>query len=167
MAFTRFHDDPDRIYKQVQEATYTGMYQLNTPGPGLNLPFSEEAQLRLQRWGANFDYKMISQENDLRGQTRHLNKDYIDVNDYKKYEKLPSIPNYSTETPYVEESRASHPAWMYKDLEQPRWETPFLNPQNNLERPFLYDIQTRILEKNNHVPQIPDLSIISRNQSSL
>jgi hypothetical protein len=54
---------------------------------------------------------------------------------------------------------------MYKDLEHPRWETPFLNPQNNIERPFLYDVQTRIIEKNNFVPQIPDLSIISRNNT--
>jgi hypothetical protein len=161
MAFTRFHDDPNRIYKQLQQTTYTGIYQLNAPGPGLNLPFSEESQLRLQRWGANFDSKMISQENDLRGQTRHLNKDYIDMNDYKKYEQLPSTPNYSNQSPYVEESRASHPAWMYKDLEHPRWETPFLNPQNNIERPFLHGVQTRIIEKNNHVAQIPDLTIIS------
>jgi len=163
MAFTRFHDDPNRIYKQLQQTTYIGQYQLNTPGPGLNLPFSEESQLRLQRWGANFDGKMISQENDLRGQTRKLNKDYIDYNDYKKHEQLPSTPVYDTESPYVEESRASHPAWMYKDLEHPRWETPFLNPQNNIERPFLYDVQTRILEKNHYMPQIPDLSIISGN----
>ena len=92
---------------------------------------------------------------------RHGNDDTI----YKKYEQLPSTPNYSTETPYVEESRASHPAWMYKDLEHPRWENPFLNPQNNIERPFLYDVQTRIIEKNNFVPLIPDLSIISKDQS--
>ena len=161
MAFTRFHDDPNRINKQLQQTTYIGQYQLNTPGPGLNLPFSKESQLRLQRWGANFDSKMISQENDLRGQTRHLNKDYIDYNDYKKYQQLPVSPNYAVENPYVKESRASHPAWMYKDLEQPRWETPFLNPQNNIERPFLCDVQTRILEKNHYAPQIPDLSIIS------
>jgi hypothetical protein len=163
MAFTRFHDDPNRIHKQLQQTTYIGQYQLNTPGNGLNLPFAEETQLRLQGWGANYDGKMISQENDLRGLTRKLNKDYIDMNDYKKFEQLPTTPSYRNENPYVEESRASHPAWMYKDLEQPRWENPFINPQNNFEIPFAYEVQTRILEKNKHVTHVPDLSIISGN----
>jgi hypothetical protein len=163
MAFTRFHDDPNRIHKQLQETTYIGQYQLNRPGNGLDLPFSQESQMRLQGWGANYDSKMISQENDLRGMTRKLNKDLIEVNDYKLHEQLPSTPNYRYENPYVEESRASHPAWMYKDLEQTRWENPFINPQDNFEIPFMYDIQTRIIEKNNHVTAIPDLSIISNN----
>uniref|UniRef100_A0A6C0B777 Uncharacterized protein n=1 Tax=viral metagenome TaxID=1070528 RepID=A0A6C0B777_9ZZZZ len=162
MAFTRFHDDPNRIHKQLQQSTYAGMYQLNSPGTGLDLPFSQETQLRLQGWGANFDNKMISQENDLRGMTRKLNKDYIDVNNYTKYEKLPSKPTYKIQAPYVEESRASLPAWTFREVEQKRWEEPFLNPQAGLERPFQYDIQTRILEKDNYVPEIPDLSIISK-----
>lgn len=161
MSFTRFHDDPNRIYKQVEQSTYAGMYQLNTPGQGLNLPFSQEVQLRLQGWGANFDSKMMSQENDLRGLTRKLNKDYVDVNNYTKYQQLPSKPTYKIEAPYVEESRASQPAWMFRDLEQKRWEEPFLNPQAGLEVPFLRDVQTRIIEKDNYSPEIPDLSIIS------
>ena len=48
-----------------------------------------------------------------------------------------------------------HPAWMYRDLEQPRWEQPFLNPQANLEKGFHDNIQTRILEKDFFVPKIP------------
>ena len=34
MAFTRFHDDPCRINKQLQESTGTGRYMLNVPGNG-------------------------------------------------------------------------------------------------------------------------------------
>jgi len=164
MAFTRFHDDPNRIFKQLQQSTYSGMYRLNTPGTGLDLPFEAETQLRLQGWGANFDRNMISQENDLRGMTRKLNKDYINLNDYKKYENLPKTPSYKYENPYVEESRASHPAWTFRDLEQTRWEQPFLNPQANIEQPFLFDIPTRIIEKDGHVTQVPNLSLISNSQ---
>lgn len=161
MAFTRFHDDPNRIHRQVQQSTFSGMYMLNTPGQGMDLPFSAEPQMRLQGWGANFDNNMISQESDLRGLTRKLNKDLIEENDYKKYENLPSKPVYRLKNPYVEESRASHPAWTYKDLEQTRWEAPLLNPQAGLEREFAYDVQTRILEKDGHVMRSPDLSIIA------
>ena len=37
MSFTRFHDDPYRIKKQLEETTYTGRYMLNTPGQGVDL----------------------------------------------------------------------------------------------------------------------------------
>ena len=42
MAFTRFHDDPHRIQKQLEESTYIGRYTLNTPAQGMNLPFNED-----------------------------------------------------------------------------------------------------------------------------
>jgi hypothetical protein len=41
---------------------------------------------------------------------------------------------------------------MYRDLEHPRWETPIINPQANLEKPFHDNIQTRILEKDFYQP---------------
>jgi hypothetical protein len=47
----------------------------------------------------------------------------------------------------VQESRASHPAWMVRDREQARWEQPWLNPQAPIEKDFYDNIQTRILEK--------------------
>ena len=42
MAFTRFHDDPARISKRLEESTFTGRYQLDRPGPGVDMPFYEE-----------------------------------------------------------------------------------------------------------------------------
>ena len=63
--------------------------------------------------------------------------------------------SYSSMNPFLEESRATHPAWMYRDLEQSKWETPLLNPQINLEKPFTENVQTRILEKDHFVPTVP------------
>ena len=34
MSFTRFHDDPCRMLKQLQESTDIGFYHLNVPGNG-------------------------------------------------------------------------------------------------------------------------------------
>jgi hypothetical protein len=51
---------------------------------------------------------------------------------------------------------------MYKDLEQPRWELPWINPQSNLELQFPHNIQTRILEKDYYVPRMPNLGVIER-----
>jgi hypothetical protein len=148
MSFTRFYDDPLRIAKRLDESTGPGRYQLDVPGPGVDMPFESEPHQRLQKWGANLQTNTISLENDLRGLTRPLTRDHIEKNEYKKH-AVNTMPMaaYAIANPYVEESRASHPVWMYRDLEQSKWETPLLNPQANLEKTFTHNIQTRLLEK--------------------
>ena len=160
MAFTRFHDDPVRIQKQVYESSFAGKYILNTPGPGMDLPFVEDPNIRMQRWGANLQTNTVNLESDLHGLTRPLNRDLIGVNDYVQNSVPSSKIYYSKLQPFVEESRATHPAWMYKDLEQPRWEAPYLNPLHNIELGFQHNIQTRILEKDYHVPNVPKMSSV-------
>lgn len=152
MSFTRFHDDDLRIEKQLEQMTFIGRYQLDVPGPGASMPFQDDAQLRMQKWGANLRTNTINLESDLMGLTRPLNRDDVDKNNY--VDKVQSAPqNYPVEKPFILESRASHPAWMYKDLEHPIWEEPIVNPQANLEKPFHDNIQTRILEKDYYKPQ--------------
>jgi hypothetical protein len=155
MAFTRFHDDPSRIYKQSQISSYSGRYFLDTPGQGIDLPFVEDPNIRMQVWGANLRNNTTNLESDLRGLTRKINRDYVEENDYKQHAVYSSPNSYRNDEPFVEESRATHPAWMYKDLEQPRWESPFLNPLNGLEKGFRENIQTRILEKDYFIPSVP------------
>lgn len=163
MSFTRFHDDPYRMRKQVEESSFAGKYALNTPGPGDKMPFFEDPQLRLQKWGANLMTNTVNVESDLRGMTRNLNRDSIELNDYKKKEVDGRLVSYPVSESYVDESRATHPAWMFRDLEQPRWEQPFLNPQANLEKGFHDNIQTRILEKDYYVPKIPVVNNMTGN----
>ncbi len=153
MSFTRFHDDPVRIQKNLDMYTHEGRYQLNRPGPGLDMPFSEDPNQRLQMWGANLQSNTINLESDLKGLTRPLiRNDNPEKNDYKTHAVHSSITRtYPIAAPFVEESRASHPAWMYRDLEQSRWETPILNPQLNLENPLMTNIQTRLLRRNGRV----------------
>jgi hypothetical protein len=155
MAFTRFHDDPNRIKKQVMESSFTGRYMLDVPGQGTDLPFVEDPHIRLQHWGANLRYNTVNLESDLRGLTRPLNRDNAGLNEYKQFAKEPSAVTYKNAEPFVLETRASHPAWMYKDLEQTRWETPLLNPHNGLEKGFLENLHTRNLEKDNFVRRVP------------
>ena len=162
MAFTRFHDDPNRIKKQIQESSFTGRYMLNVPGQGTDLPFIEDPQIRLQHWGANLRNNTVNLESDLRGMTRRLNRDNADLNEYKKFSNEPSSVTYKKAEPFVQETRASHPAWLYKDLEQTRWDAPFLNPHNGLEKGFSENLQTRFLEKDNFVRKIP---VVDRTQN--
>lgn len=155
MAFTRFHDDPNRIKKQLEESSFAGRYQLNTPGQGIDMPFIEDPHFRLQKWGANMKTNTVNLESDLFGMTRKINRDFVELNDYKQHAVVTNNIAYNDKKSFVEESRASHPAWMYKDLEQSRWESPLLNPLNGLEKRFNSNIQTRILEKDNFIPSVP------------
>ena len=155
MAFTRFHDDPYRIKKQVEESSFTGRYMLNTPGQGIDMPFMEDPQVRLQKWGANLHTNSINLESDMMGLTRQNNRDLPEKNNYKINSVQTGRNYYKNETPFVQESRASHPAWMYKDCEQNRWESPLLNPLNGLEKTFHENIQTRILEKDHFKQRVP------------
>ena len=59
--------------------------------------------------------------------------------------------------PTVDESRASCPAWQFRDIQNDRWEFPILNPQHGLEKGFNNNIQTRILEKDNFKSTYPIL----------
>ena len=148
MSFTRFHDDEARQYKQVVQSMYSGIYSLNTPGPGTQLPFLEDPQIRLEKWGANWMNNRIGIESDLRGLTRPLNRDYVDINDYKTKSATTSNKTYPSVPTFIDDTRISNPAWQLRDEENPRWETPFINPLANIEKPFADNIQSRIIAKN-------------------
>jgi hypothetical protein len=156
MSFTRFHDDPERIKKALEQTTRVGRYQLDVPGQGTNLPYMEDAQMRLQGWGANLTGNGFTDlESDLRGLSRKLNRDNIETNNYKNVAAPYNPVIYSGENPFIEESRATHPAWKYKDLEQTRWETPFLPPIHDIVRNPEYEISSRLLAKEEHVMRLP------------
>ena len=158
--FTRFHDDEFRIKKQLEESTFLGRYQLNTPGNGTQMAFFEDPHIRLQYWGANLTTNNIHLESDLFGITRKSNRDLVKINDYKLHAAQTAPISYPHMNPFVEESRASHPAWTFRDVEHNRWETPFLNPLNGVEIPFETNMQTRILEKEYFVRKSPKFGVV-------
>jgi hypothetical protein len=156
MSFTRFSDDPLRIQKNLEQSTFTGRYQLNAPGPGIGLSFQEDPQIRLQRWGANLGKNTVNWESDLLGLTRPLNRDLVELNHHKLHAKQPMPLIYPSSNPFVEESRASHPAWLYKSQDHTRWEEPWINPQAHVEIPFHANIQTKTLIRDRFTPLLPN-----------
>lgn len=151
--FTSFRNDNARIKKEMEMSSFAGRYALNVPGAGLDLPFMEDPQVRMQYWGANLQSNMVDLEGELFSINRKISRDYNDRDQYKKFtvESQP-IQQFSSRNPFVEESRSSCPAFVYRELESNRWELPWINPQANLEKSFHDNIQTRILEKNNYIP---------------
>ena len=155
MANTRFNYDYVRTSKLLQESTGPGKYMLNTPGNGDDMPFINDPQIRLQRWGANVYTNPIDVDSDLMGLTRPLHKH--DRMEYKTYRnKNSSVNQYKVASaPVTDETRVTHPAWAYRDLEQTRWEYPLLDPQEHTCMTFQNNMNTRMLEKDNYVPKVP------------
>ena len=160
MSFTRFHDDPCRINKQLQESTDPGRYMLNVPGNGDKPYYVEDPYIRIQGWGANLRTNTINLESNLMGLNQPLSRDCLQ-NNYLKTAVDSSPISYPSCCPsFVEQSRVTHPAWTYRDLEQTNWYYPQLNPQENVCFPFQNNLSTRILEKNNYVTKIPCLPFL-------
>jgi hypothetical protein len=82
------------------------------------------------------------------GVNKPLSRDCLGKDNYHKY----NVSNQEIQYPtcnnlYTEQSRATNPAWWYRDLEQVDWYYPPLNPQENTCFPFQNNLSTRILEK--------------------
>jgi hypothetical protein len=172
MASSRLFDDEARIRKRNAIDTFEGRYRMDVPGNGADMPFNADPHIRIQKWGANFSTNMMDINSDLRGMTRPLNKDYIEINEYKKFSVNPKLANANPETVnYItDETRATNPAWVLKEHESNRWnstlgatrlsaggalESPFINPVDMtfLKKPFYENLNTRILEKDYFKPK--------------
>ena len=139
MAFTRFHDDPARIEKKLLESTGIGIYHLNVPGNGLT--YIDDVNIRLQKWGANLQTNPFLVNEALRDNVKHsrYREPYKAVNTQSKF--------YATSTFEVDETRASLPAWTFREKPQAQYAYLPLNPQANLFMGFENNCPTRMLEK--------------------
>jgi len=156
MSFTRFHDDPCRIKKQLQETTGPGKYILNKPGWGDKPCFMEDPYMRMTEWGANLQTNTINLESDLMGLTRTLTD--CDQNNYKNTEVKSDTMLFPSCSSFTEQSRVTNPAWWYRDLEQDHTYILPLNPQENTCKPFQNNLNTRLLEKDYFVTKSPCIS---------
>jgi len=154
MAFTRFKYDDCRTKKALQQATDPGRWILNVPGNGSSPYYMEDPQIIPQKWGANLRTNTINLESDLRGVNRKLGRDCLGKDEYQNYNVSSQSIHYpSNSTLTTEQSRATNPAWWYRDLEQNNFEYPPLNPQANVCLPFQNNLSTRILEKDYFTPK--------------
>tara|TARA_B110000977_G_C10815730_1_gene392098 strand:+ start:55 stop:555 length:501 start_codon:yes stop_codon:yes gene_type:complete len=155
MAFTRFHDDPCRIQKYLEETTGIGNYEINVPGNGDKPLFINDPHLRMQRWGANLSQNKTELESDLMGITRKLNKDSIQQNNYLDHNynnnlyKSNIYPEHNDEITH--QPRSTNPAWTLREIDSINTPNNFkyllLDPQQNVCIPFNNNISTRIIEK--------------------
>jgi hypothetical protein len=152
MAFTRFHDDPARIAKQLQQQTDQERWYLDVPGNSDKPCFALDPQIIPQKWGANLFTQSTDIHSSLLGIDRQLNRDCLPVDGVNKYKRqtiysspidFPICDTFLT----TEQSRAIMPAWTAKDLQQDHSYILPNNPQAHTEMPFHHNVSTRILEK--------------------
>ena len=164
MAFTRFNYDPCRTMKLQQQATGPGRYVFETPGNGCAPCFMEDPSIRLQKWGANLRKVPLGHpidiNSDLLGITRLLTKDCPSKEFPQKGVVRSRKVVFNNCCPFTnDQSRVTHPAWMYRDLEQVDWWPMILNPQENVCKPFHNNLNTRLLEKDYWKPCVPNPSL--------
>lgn len=168
MAFTRFHDDPCRVQKYLEESTNPGRYMLNVPGNGDKPNYFDDPYVKIQKWGANLSTEKTNIESDLIGITRKLNLDTLSENNYLKYSNNNNIYNkieYPVNSDEITgQSRSTHPAWAFREVNNFHEKINFdnnnqttnvpnnfyylhLDPQENTCIPFQNNISSRIVEK--------------------
>ena len=162
MAFTRFHDDPCRIQKYLEESTNIGNYNMNVPGNGLTPSFFNDPFVKIQKWGANLSQNKTDLESELFTLHRKLNRDTIKENNYVDYLNNNNVyqqNSYSTnDNEITGQSRSTNPAWIHREtnnfnVENNSYNVPnnfnylHMNPQENISIPFQNNISSRILQK--------------------
>jgi hypothetical protein len=151
MAFTRFHDDPCRITKQLQQMTDQGRWVIDVPGNGVKPCFVLDPQIIPQKWGANLMTHSVDVQSCLLGIDKELNRDCLKQDNYKRLKVHSSPISY----PYcdtfltTEQSRVIRPAWTARDLPQDHKYILLEDPQKHTEVPFDNFVSSRILEKDN------------------
>ena len=114
----------------------------------------ESPHIRLQKFGANNRTNTINIESDLLGMTRNLTRDHVNLNSYTRHSQHSRQVGYKSSNGLdTDQSRSTHPAWEYRDKSQQRFDYLFENPQNNTQIPFINNLDTRNLEKDNYKPQ--------------
>ena len=149
MAFSR--DDEANIKCKLLSSSNSLNYMLNVPGNGSNPNFFIDPQIRLQKFGGNIGNHIIDINSNLLGINKEITKYDFILNSRDPYIKTTYVKN---DYPIInfaitDQSRSVLPAWQLKDLERINWAYPLEDPQANIQKQFVNNIDTRQHSKDN------------------
>ena len=155
MSNTRFNYDKQRVAKKLQESTGPGRWTLNVPGNGSNPHYYEDPHIRLQRWGGNLMKPGSGHPVDISSHLQGRNDRQTKYGIGKQQKTLRmNLPSYPKMAAYTSETRASHPALLYRDTFQDNFDYPLLDPQENVELDFDNNLSTRLYERDHFVRNV-------------
>lgn len=166
MSFERKHYDPCSYEERLKATTSPGLYQLNQPSNdcapcGQDIP--ADPYQRWQRWGSSFcpPGAVIDDNSELLGITRRASdcssKQYLPSNPLQEGRcKAPSKPLVDLRScqPPTEPTRLSNPPCTLRSTGINRWEWLCDNPQDRALIPFEWNVNYRIVAKDNYRPCI-------------
>lgn len=178
MSFNRLPYDTCSYEQTLAETTGPGHYQLSTPPNSCSPCHPTDVRIRLQSGGValNKETNLIDIDSELIGISRNLTqcpeRKYLPDSDNSKLcgasgGKYPSLSKVTinSQKEHIrfdncfngsEDTRLSNPPCNLRGTGWNRWEWLCKNPQANLEEPYDFQINTRILAKNNHRACIPN-----------
>jgi hypothetical protein len=163
MSFNKLNYDTCSYKQALSESVGPCEYQLGMPFISCEDCFSNDPQLILQRMGASVakNVPMIDVDSDLMNINRKLSN--CSSNEFiPKFDKNGDIDNTiesvhfkDCDIPTRENTRLSNPASTLRGTGWNRWEWLCENPQKRSLVPFDYNINNRLVTKDNHRPIVP------------
>lgn len=177
MSFNRPSYDTCAYKQTLAESVGPGEYYLNTPSIGCNPCFPNDPHIRLQRTGVSVSSSTpwVDVDTSMLGIDRKYSrcpeKKYLPTCNANQSCGAnsgigPNKPNTDVPVDYnlihfadcftpVEDTRLSNPPATLRETGWNRWEWLPNNPQEKILVPFDYQVNTKIVAKDNHRPCIP------------
>ena len=163
MSFNKLNYDTCSYKQALSESVGPCEYQLGMPFISYEDCFSKDPQLILQRMGASVakNVPMVDVDSELLNINRKLSN--CSSNEFiPKFDKNGEIDNTiesvhfkDCNIPTRENTRLSNPPATLRGTGWNRWEWLCENPQTRSLIPFDYNINNRLVTKDNHRPLIP------------
>lgn len=157
MAFNRLNYD-DNTYKHIlRESVGPGDYQVNAPRANCEGCFFPSPDVRINTYGGGVCHKeFIDVDSELMGLTRKSTHcpagKYIPTEKGFCDMKLPPKDCFGLTR---EDTKLSNPPCTLRGTGWNRWEWLCTNPQDNALISFDYNINNRLIVKDNHRPCVP------------
>lgn len=159
MSFNRLNYDACTYVHNLRQSIGSADYQLGTPIPHCQPCFANDPSLRLGVGNAGATCKnkpLVDVDSELHGITRP-------ATNCPTQKFIPNAP-YCELTPVkdcrdampAEDTRLSNPSCTLRGTGWNRWEWLCQNPQDKVFVPFDYNVNNRLVVKDNHRPCIPD-----------
>ena len=163
MSFNTLDYDTCAYKEELSESIGPGEYQLNTPFISCTDCYNKDPQMILQRSGGSVarNIKMIDVDSELSNINRKLSNCSND-RFIPKFDKDGNIDNNidlvnftNCNMPTTENTRLSNPSCNLRGTGWNRWEWLCQDPQERVEIPFDYNINNRLVVRDNHRPLVP------------